>query len=123
MLNNYQNMNTFRDLKVWNRSMDLTVSIYSLCSSFPKSEIYGLVDQMKRSAVSIPSNIAEGNARQTLKDQIHFLFIARASCAELETQIEISTRLWFISKDDYEKIIIEVNEISRMIVWLIHSKK
>ena len=78
--------------------------------------MYGLIDQMKRSAVSIPSNIAEGNTRQTPKDQIHFLFIARASCAELETQIELGMRLQFISKDDYEKIIIEVNEISRMIV-------
>jgi four helix bundle protein len=70
-------MNTFKDLKVWQKSMNLVEKIYSLTAKFPKTELYSLVDQMRRSAISIPSNIAEGNTRQTPKDQIHFLFIAR----------------------------------------------
>ena len=86
-------INTYRDLIVWQKSMDLVVEIYKLTKNFPKSEIYGLTSQMKRCAVSIPSNIAEGRRRGSRKDYRHFLIIAYGSGAELETQIEIVKRL------------------------------
>ncbi len=86
-------MITYKDLKVWQKSIDLTVEIYKITENFPKEEIYGLTSQMRRSAVSIGSNIAEGRNRGTKKDFSNFLRIALGSCAELSTQIEISKKL------------------------------
>ncbi|MAF13542.1 MAG: hypothetical protein CMI53_01470 [Parcubacteria group bacterium] len=86
---------SYKDLIYWQRSMDLVVAIYQLASHFPKTEIYGLASQMKRSSISIPSNVAEGRRRSSRKEYRHFLNIAYASGAELETQIEIVKRLPF----------------------------
>lgn len=84
---------SYRDLIVWQKAMDLTVVIYELTEQFPPEERYNLISQMRRSAVSIPSNIAEGRYRGTMKDYRQFLRIAFSSGAELETQIELSKRL------------------------------
>jgi four helix bundle protein len=92
---------SFRDLKVWNRAIDLSTLVYALTAEFPKAEIYGLSSQMRRAAVSIASNIAEGSARGTKKDFRQFVTIARGSNCELQTQLVIAGRLGFI---DPEKI-------------------
>jgi four helix bundle protein len=88
-------MQSFRDLQVWQRSMELTVAIYRLTQHFPREEVFGLTSQLRRSAVSIPSNIAEGHGRMNPREFKHFLLIARASNCELQTQLEISGALGF----------------------------
>lgn len=95
--------------------MDLVIAVYSLTERFPKSELYGLVAQMRRCAVSIPSNIAEGRRRGSRKDYRQFLVVSYASGAELETQIEISKRLPFGRNLDYTKIDSLLNEVMRML--------
>ncbi len=94
---------TYKDLIVWQRAMGLVKAIYELTEKFPKSEIYGLTSQMRRCAVSIPSNIAEGRRRGSKKDYHQFLVIAYGSGAELETQIEIAKKLPFSKNLDYAK--------------------
>ncbi len=106
---------TYKDLIVWQKSMELVVVIYTLTEQFPKSEIYGLISQMRRCAVSIPSNIAEGRRRGSRKDYRQFLLIAYASGAELETQIEIVKRLPFGKGLDYTAANGLLNEVMRML--------
>lgn len=108
-------INSYKDLIVWQKSMDLVVVIYKLTEAFPRSEIYGLTSQIRRSAVSIPSNIAEGRRRGSRNDFRKFLVIAYGSGAELETQIEISKRLPFGKGMDFTKADALLNEIMRML--------
>ena len=89
-----------KNLDVWKKSMDLVESIYKLTQAFPDSEKFGLTNQMRRAAVSVPSNIAEGAARKGDKELIQFLYIALGSIAELETQYSIALRLQFVNKDE-----------------------
>ena len=112
---NNQPINTYKDLIVWQKSMDLVVAMYDLTDNFPKTEIYGLTAQMRRSAVSIPSNIAEGRRRGSKKDYRQFLIIAYASGAELETQVEIAKRLPFGKNLNYAKVDGLLNEVMRML--------
>ncbi|KKT21359.1 MAG: S23 ribosomal protein family protein [Parcubacteria group bacterium GW2011_GWB1_43_8] len=107
-------INSYKDLIVWQRAIELVVEIYKLTDKFPKSEIYGLVSQMRRSAVSIPSNIAEGRRRGTKKDYRNFLVIAYGSGAELETQIIISKKLSF-GIMDYSKADSLLDETMKML--------
>ena len=86
---------SFRDLKVWNLAVDMSMLVYAVTAGFPKSEMFGLSSQMRRAAVSIPSNIAEGSARGTKKDFKQFVSIARGSNCELQTQLLIAARLGF----------------------------
>lgn len=81
---------TYKDLEVWKLSLQFVAEIYKLTQTFPKHEIYGLSSQLQRASVSIPSNIAEGSGRKSTKDFIHFLFIAKGSLLEIETQLEIA---------------------------------
>ena len=90
----------YRELNVWGKAMDLVIEVYRLCKYLPKEETYGLSDQMRRSAVSIASNIAEGQARGSNKDFIRFLSISQGSRAELDTQLEICRRLKYIPEDE-----------------------
>lgn len=106
---------SYKDLQVWQKSLELSVEIYTLTSKFPKEEIYGLVSQMRRSAVSIASNIAEGRNRGTRKDFVQFLRIAYGSGADLETQIQISKRLGFIKDKPPSKTDVLLDEIMRML--------
>lgn len=112
---NGQSIKTYKDLIVWQKSMDLVIAIYALTDGFPKTEIYGLTSQMRRSAVSIPSNIAEGRRRGSRKDFRQFLIIAYASGAELETQIEIVKRLQFGINLNYKKVDNLLDEVMRML--------
>ncbi len=108
-------INTYKDLIVWQKGMDLVTEIYNLTEQFPRSEIYGLTSQIRRAAVSIPSNIAEGRRRGTRKDFRQFLLISFGSGAELETQIEICKRLAFGRDLDYNKVDSLLDEIMRIL--------
>lgn len=104
-----------KDLIVWQKSIDLSVLVYELTDRFPNSERFGLSDQMKRAAVSIPSNIAEGRQRGTRKDFLNFLRIASGSSAELETQVTIAKRLNFSKSLDYSRIDSLLGEVLKML--------
>lgn len=108
-------MKTHKDLDVWRRSIDLVASVYKTTSLFPKEELYGLTSQIRRAAVSIPSNIAEGAARNHVNEFRQFLYIALGSGAELETQLIIAKMLGFISDEKSQTLINELNSISRML--------
>ena len=114
---------TYKDLIVWQRSMELVVAVYELTEKFPKTEIYGIISQMRRAAVSIPSNIAEGRRRGSKKDFRQFLIIAYGSGAELETQIEIAKRLSFGEKLDYSKADLLLVEVMKMLNKMLSSLK
>ena len=110
-------MNKFKELKVWQKSIDLVVKIYHITQSFPKEEIYGLTSQVRRAASSIPSNIAEGAGRMSSGDFKHFLNIARGSAFEVETQLIIAHKLNY-PVPDFNDLTAELDEIQRMITGL-----
>jgi len=114
-------INSYKDLIVWQKSMELVKSVYELTTNFPKEEIYGLTSQIKRSAVSIPSNIAEGKRRGTRKDYRQFLIVEYGSGAELETQIEIAKMLQFGKNLNYDTIDKLIEEVMKMLNKLISS--
>ena len=105
----------FRQLLVWQKAMDLTILIYSLVKNLPKEETYALSDQMRRAAVSIPSNIAEGRGRNSEKDFVRFLAQSRGSLWELSTQIEICERLQYLNHSQTVEANALITEISKMI--------
>ena len=105
----------YRDLIVWQKSIELVVVVYKLTEKYPQSELYGLTSQTRKSAVSIPSNIAEGSRRKSKKDTNHFLTMAFASGAELETQIEIAKKLPFGKDLDYTKVDTLLEEVMKML--------
>lgn len=109
----------FKDLIVWQKSMLLVTEIYKPTDHFPKSEIYGLTSQMRRSAVSIPSNIAEGRKRGTRKEFRQFLMIASGSSGELETQLEIAKRLNLAPSEMYKSIESLLTEVKKMLYKMI----
>ncbi len=106
------------NLEVWKRCLNFVTKIYKITAKYPNEEKFGLVSQMRRAAVSIPSNIAEGAARNSKKEFINFLHISQGSTAELETQILISRNLHFITTSDTEPLLQELEEISKMIIGL-----
>lgn len=107
-------MNNYKELKIWQKSVDLAVKIYDLTRDFPKEELYGLTSQLRRSALSIPSNIAEGSGRNSKKDFNNFLGISNGSSCELETQLIIAQRISFIDTNALETMQQEIAEIQRM---------
>jgi four helix bundle protein len=109
----------FKDLKIWQKSMELAKVIYQATNSFPAKETYGIISQMRRSAVSVPSNIAEGFMRRHNKEFKQFLYIAIGSLAELETQVLLSEELGFLKKDNNKDIQADINELNKMIMSLI----
>ena len=111
----------YKDLDVYKKSIDFVVDIYKISESFPESEKFGLITQLRRAAVSLPSNLAEGSGRNGRKELINFLHIARGSLFEIGTQLEISQRLGFVSQDDYDKLEERRATIQRMMNALISS--
>jgi len=105
----------FRELHVWQRGMDLVVAVYRVSAAFPKSELYGLTGQIRRAAVSIPSNIAEGHSRASTKEYLNHLSIAQASLAELETQLEIATRLQLVELSDSRPILEQATVLGKQL--------
>lgn len=114
---------SFRNLDVWKRSIELTIAIYKLTSSFPDSERFGLTNQLRRAAVSVASNIAEGYGRATKGEYVQFLGHARGSNSEVETQIVISKALGFGSKQTLEIAENLCNEVGRMLGALMKSQR
>lgn len=108
-------MANYKELKVWHKAMDLATLTYEMTKEFPKEEKFSLTDQMRRAAVSIPSNIAEGHARQTIPDFKHFLSIASGSVAELETQFELSRRFGYIDDNQLHTALALSNEVDKML--------
>jgi four helix bundle protein len=114
---------SYKDLVVWQKAIELSSQIYHLTASFPRSEQFGLTDQMRRAAVSIPSNIAEGYGRNTKGEYIQFLGHARGSNCELQTQLTIATNLGFCSKTSPDSVEKLSSEISRMLIAMMNKLK
>ncbi len=112
---------SYRDLIVWQKAMDIVELVYHATENFPKVEQYGLASQMRRAAVSVPSNIAEGQSRHSTKEFISFLSIARGSNAEIETQLIIAVRLNFLNQTDADIIFDKCAEVGKMLNSLIAS--
>ncbi len=107
----------FRDLIVWQKAMKLVVGVYTLSRGFPKEELYVLTAQIRRAAVSVPSNISEGHARQG-REFVHFLSIARGSLAELETQLQLAIELGYSSEEHVSNLFALLDEVRRMCIAL-----
>lgn len=112
-----------RKLDVWKKSLLFAKQVYGATEKYPASEVYGLVSQMRRASVSIPSNLAEGAARKGKKEFLQFINVAQGSLSELDTQIELSMLLNYISRDEYEELTKELRAISRMLFGLAKSVK
>src|SRR5262245_11224346 len=110
---------SYKDLLVWQRRMDLVETVYRITEQLPSAEQWGLISQMRRAAVSVPSNIAEGYARQATGEYRHHLAIARASLLELETQVLLCERLTYLTDVDSKPILRDIDEISKMLASLI----
>ena len=111
-------MKTHHDLSVWQKSIDFVTSVYKITEDFPKSEIYGLTNQVRRAVVSIPSNIAEGAARTSKKEFSHFLSISLGSLSEVETQLIVSRNLNFTPDEQFMRLMSDLIEIRKMIIGL-----
>ena len=114
---------SYRDLVAWNKAMDLVMEIYRLTQDFPREEMFGLMSQLRRSAVSIPSNIAEGQGRLSQGEFRNFLGNARGSLSELETQVLIAEKLSFLQKSDAADLLDLAAEVGRILNGLIASTK
>lgn len=112
-----------KKLDVWKVSMELVQYIYTATATFPKHEIYGMTSQMRRAAVSIPSNISEGAARQTKKELANFLHIAQGSLSELDTQLDISLNLGYLTIEDRNRIDEFLVRVDKMLTAFIRSQK
>ena len=110
---------SYRDLVVWQKSMELVTDVYEITKGFPKEEIYALTSQIRRSAVSVPSNIAEGYGRNSTQDYIRFLQIACGSLYELQTQLEIGVKISYAAESEVKGVISLSTEVERMLVTLI----
>jgi len=114
-------MQDFRNLIVWKKAMSFTKSIYLLTKGFPREELFGLVAQLRRAAVSVPGNIAEGKGKNSDRDLLKFLYISRGSLNECETYIELAYSLDYINQNQYEQIIKERGEVGFLLHQLIQS--
>ena len=116
-------LRTFKDLVAWQKSFAFSVRMYEISQRFPREERYGLTAQLRRAAVSIPSNIAEGYSRDTTRDYIRFLWMARGSLAECETQLLICKQLRLAPAEEIDGLLRDVSEITRILNALIRSLK
>lgn len=114
-------INSFKDLIVWQKGMDLVVECYRISRKLPKQEVFGLCSQIQRSATSVPSNIAEGNGRDHVAEYVHHLSIARGSLSELETQLLLAQRLRYVDPADLKLALGLIDEIGRMLTGLKRS--
>lgn len=107
-------MHNIKELKIWNKAIDLAMKIYDLSAKFPSDERFGLISQIRRCAISIPSNISEGAGRNTKGEFKQFLGIANGSCYELQTQIVIANKLGFIDEDECMSVLDSLDELQKM---------
>ena len=113
----------FKDLKIWQKGIELVKVIYQITNSFPSTEMYGIVSQMRRSAISIPSNIAEGFHRQNQKEKIQFYHVASGSIAELETQLMIANDVDYIDGEIFKNVITQAAKVHQLTYGLIRSTR
>lgn len=113
----------YKKLIVWQKALTLTIKVYKLTKKLPKEERFSLTDQLRRAAVSIPSNIAEGSGRMSVKEQAHFMSIALGSVYEVETQLIICTEVDYLSQDDVKDIFDLSSEVTRMLYSFIEKSK
>ncbi|KRT15342.1 four helix bundle protein [Pedobacter ginsenosidimutans] len=107
-------MNNLKELKIWNKAIDLAVNVYKATSTFPNDERFGLISQSRRAAVSIPSNIAEGAGRNSTKEFNHFLGIANGSSYELQTQLVIANKLAILESEILDPLLTQIDELQKM---------
>jgi four helix bundle protein len=112
-----------KSLDVWKLAMECVTDIYRITKAFPIDERFGLTDQLRRAAISIPSNIAEGSSRNTKKEFVNFLYMAQGSLSEIDTQLEISLRLEYITPGDCNEVYLKLERIGKMITGLIKNQK
>jgi four helix bundle protein len=112
---------TYHELEVWQKAMDLVIACYRVAESFPKSEVYGLTIQLQRAGVSVPANIAEGQGRNHTREFIDHLSIAYGSLMEVETLLQIAARLTYMQQSELNKLLLQTNEIGRMLNGLMRS--
>ncbi len=111
-------ISSFKDLRVWQEAIELVKEIYTLCESLPKTEVYGLVGQMKRAAVSVPSNIAEGHSRNHRAEYRQAIYISIGSLAELETQLHISVTIGFLAHEQVSSVLTRIHRLRGMLLTL-----
>ena len=116
-------METHKDLRVWQQSIEMVTSLYLATKAFPKDELFGLVSQMRCAAVSVPSNIAEGYARGTDREKLHFLRISSGSMSEIETQLMLSLNLGYVSQESFDELSEKVTSLWKQLNALISSLK
>ena len=114
-------VSSYRDLRVWQKAMDLVVTSYDVTKPFPQTELYGLVSQIQRAVVSIPANIAEGHGREHLGDYMHHLSMANGSLMELETHFLLAERLGYLKVESLNRLLDQTAEVGRMLAGLIRS--
>ena len=114
-------LKNFKDLNVWQKSYNICIELYKLTRSFPNEEKFGLTSQMRRVAISVPSNIAEGYGRKTIPDYVRCLYIAYGSICELETQTLLSGDLQYLNNEDQVVLLDKIKEVERMLMALIKS--
>ena len=112
---------SYQDLIVWQKAMGLVTDVYRTTAKFPRDEVYGLTSQVRRAAVSVPSNIAEGQGRLSEKEFRHFLGLSRGSLMEVETQLQIAENLGYLEQDETKKILQSASEIGKILNGLIAS--
>jgi four helix bundle protein len=112
-------VHSYRDLMVWKKGIDLAKQLYSLTRGFPQDERFGLTAQIRRAAVSVPSNIAEGQARRTTKEFIQYLYVAKGSLAELDTQLTLSHLLGYLEEEAYNNWLEQIDVLQRMLFNLV----
>lgn len=116
-------MSNYKNLEVWRKSHQIVLRVYGLTQNFPPSEQYGLTSQMRRSAASIPTNIAEGSGRGSDKDYARFLYISLGSCAELDYQLLLAKDLNYLPELEYQSVIDELDQVGRMLNGFIKTLK
>jgi four helix bundle protein len=114
---------SYRDLRVWEQAMDLAVQSYHVARLLPRDEVYGLVSQIRRAAVSVPANIAEGHGRDHLGDYLHHLSVANGSLMELETHLLLAQRLSYLKTTDVQPLLVLTSEVGRMLAGLMRKLK
>ena len=114
-------LRNYKDLQVWQKAYQLSLEVYKATGEFPKHELYGITAQIRRAAVSIPTNVAEGYGRKSTKEYIQFLYVAYGSLCELETQILLSADLGYIDAERLKKLQDQIGEVERMLKALINS--
>jgi four helix bundle protein len=118
-----EKINTFHDLRVWKEAHNLVISIYKETKNFPKDELFGLTNQIRRSAVSITSNLAEGFGRETIKDRVHFYIISLGSLNETQNQLLISKDVEYLSLDSWSKLEEQIITVNKMLNGLIKKSR